>query len=80
MSLKLECHLNWNVTQIGMSVTFECHLILNVSQIRISLKLECHTTCNVTQIRMSLKYIDVYGNAASKDQVKLSELNSDFSN
>ena len=25
-------------------------------------------------------YIDVYGNTASKDQVKLSELNSDFSN
>ena len=24
--------------------------------------------------------IDVYGNTASKDQVKLSELNSDFSN
>ena len=25
-------------------------------------------------------YIDVYGNTASKDQVKLSELTSDFSN
>ena len=25
-------------------------------------------------------YIDNYGNTASKDQVKLSELNSDFSN
>ena len=27
-----------------------------------------------------LPYIDVYGNTASKDQVKLLELNSDFSN
>ena len=27
-----------------------------------------------------LAYIDIYGNTASKDEVKLSELNSDFSN
>ena len=26
------------------------------------------------------RYIDVYGNTAGKNQVKLSELNSDFSN
>ena len=29
--------------------------------------------------RYSTPYIDVYGSTASKDQVKISELNSDFS-
>ena len=43
MSFKLECHSNWNVTQIGMSLTYECHSNWNVTQIRMALKFECHT-------------------------------------
>ena len=31
MSLKLECHSNWNFTQIGMSLQLECHSNQNVS-------------------------------------------------
>ena len=50
MSLKLECHSNWNATQIKMS------LKLNVTQIKMSLSLECHPNCNVAQIGMSLKF------------------------
>ena len=49
MSLKVECHSNWNVTHI------ECLSNLNVTKIVMSLKLECHTNWNVTQISVSLK-------------------------
>ena len=42
MSLKLECHSKWNVTQHGMSLKIECHLKLNVTQNRISLKMESY--------------------------------------
>ena len=50
MSLKLEGLLNWNVTQIGMSLKLECHLI------GMSLKFECQSNLNVNQIGMSLKF------------------------
>ena len=49
MSLKLECHSNWNVTQIGMTLKLKCHSIWNVTQIEVSFKLECHLNLNVTQ-------------------------------
>ena len=60
MSLKWECQLNGNVTQIGMSLKYECHSYwhhsnLNVIQILMSLILECHSHWNVTQIGMSPK-------------------------
>ena len=40
MSFKLECHSNWNFTQVGMSLQFECHSNLNVTQIGESFKVE----------------------------------------
>ena len=55
MSLKLECHSNWNVTQIGISVELECHSNQNVTQTGISLKLESHSNWNVSQFEISLK-------------------------
>ena len=48
MSLKLECHLNFNFTQIRMSLKLECHSNFNVIQIEMQPKL------NVTWIKMSL--------------------------
>ena len=41
MTIKLEYHLNWNVTQI------ECALNLNVTQIEMSLKLEYYSIWNI---------------------------------
>ena len=32
MSLKMECHSKWNVTQNGMSLKIECHSKWNVTQ------------------------------------------------
>ena len=32
MSPKLECHLNWNVNQIGMSLKLECYSNWNVGR------------------------------------------------
>ena len=49
MSLKYECHSNWNVTQIGMSLKLEYHSNW------MSLKLESFLNYNITQIGMSLK-------------------------
>ena len=49
MSLKMECHLNWNVTQIWnvaknlMSFKIECHLKRNFTQNGVLLKMECHS-------------------------------------
>ena len=55
MSLKLECHSNWNLTQIRMSLKLESHLNWNVTQIGMSLTFKSHQNGNFTQIRMSLK-------------------------
>ena len=65
MSLKIECHLKWNVTQNRMSLKKECHLKQNVTQMekiqigllskmechlnQIRLKTDCHSKWNVTQ-------------------------------
>ena len=54
MSLKMEYHLKWNVTQDKISFRIECHLNgislkWNVSQTGMSLKKECHSN------EMSLK-------------------------
>ena len=49
MSLKMECHSQWNVTQKGMSHT------KNVTQNGMSLKLECHSKFNITKNGMSLE-------------------------
>ena len=54
MSLKMECHSKWNVTENemslktkcnsnGMSLKMECHYKLNVSQNGMSLKMECNS-------------------------------------
>ena len=55
MSLKLVCHSNWSVTQIGMSLKFECLSNLNVTKIGMSLKLKYHSNWKVTRIGMSHK-------------------------
>ena len=55
MSLKLECLLNWNVTQMEMSLKLENYSILNNPQFQISLKLKCLLNWNVNQIGMSVK-------------------------
>ena len=59
MSLNLDCHLNWNVTQIGMSLKLECHLIWNVTQILMSLKLEFHSRGGLHPV---VSHKSVYGN------------------
>ena len=58
MTLKLECPLNCNVTQIG-----------NVTEIGISLKLECYSNWNVSQIKMSLKL--EYRSNLNVNQIKM---------
>ena len=37
MLLKLECHSNLNVAQIGISLKFKCHSTMNVTQFGMSL-------------------------------------------
>ena len=49
MSIQIECHSNWNVTQNGISLKMECHPKLNVNKIGMSVKLECHSNWNVTE-------------------------------
>ena len=44
MSLKLEYHLNWNVTEIKMSLKLECHSNFKVTQFLMSLKSVYHLT------------------------------------
>ena len=40
ISLNLEFHLHWNVTQNGMSLKLKCHSRWNVTQIGMSLKVD----------------------------------------
>ena len=65
MSLKMECHSKWivtennilqkkNVTQIEFHLK-KCHSKLNVNQNGISPKIECHSKLNVTHNGMSFK-------------------------
>ena len=49
MSLKLECHSKWNVTQNFMLPKMECHLKCNFNQNWMSLKIECYSKWNVTK-------------------------------
>ena len=49
MSLKVECHSKWNVTQN------EIYSKWNVTQNGMALKMECRTKWNVTKNGMSLK-------------------------
>ena len=39
MSLKTECHLNWNLTHGGMSLKMECHSKWIVTHNELSLKM-----------------------------------------
>ena len=65
MSLKLECHLNWNVTKIRISLKWEyysncyvTHIGMSnciITQIKMLLKYQCHSNRKVTQIGMSFK-------------------------
>ena len=48
MSLKHECHLNWNVIWIDLT--------WNTTQIEVELKFECNSNLNATKIEMSLKF------------------------
>ena len=43
MSLKMEYHSKWNVTQKGMLLTLEYHSNWNVTQIGMLPYLECHS-------------------------------------
>ena len=43
LALNLEGHLNWNLTQIGMSLKMGCHSELNVTQNGVSLNFECQS-------------------------------------
>ena len=50
MSLKIECHSKYNVTQIKWNVTQNGMSIkINANQNSMSPKLECHSKWNVTQ-------------------------------
>ena len=61
MSLNMEYHSIWLVTQNGMSLQngmsfkMEYPSNLNVTQKGLSLQMECHPKSNVTQKGMSLK-------------------------
>ena len=55
MSLKMECHSEWNVTQNEMSLKMECHSKWIGTQNGMSIKMECHLKWNVIQNGMSLK-------------------------
>ena len=54
MSLKLEYHSKWNVTQNGISLKMECHSKFNITQNPMSLKFKCHSIWYVSQIGMWL--------------------------
>ena len=55
ISLKLEYHSKWNVTQNRMSPKSECPSTCNVTQNGMSLKMEFHSKWNYTQNGMSPK-------------------------
>ena len=55
MSLKMECHLKWNVPQNELSPKMECDSKWSVTQNGMWLKMECHSKWKVTQNGMSLK-------------------------
>ena len=55
MSLKMEVHSKWNITQNGMSLKTECHSKWKFTQNGISLKMDGQSKWNVTQNRNSLK-------------------------
>ena len=67
MSLKIKCHLKWNVTLNEISLQLEFHSNWNDNQIGMTIKLECHSNWNVTQIGMLLKY-RMYTKAALNGQ------------
>ena len=49
MSIKMECHSNWNATQIGMSLKMEFH------SNGMRLKKERHSNLNVTKMECNSK-------------------------
>ena len=54
MSLKMECHSKWNITQNLISVKMECHLKWNFTQNR---KLIVTQKWNVTKMEDHSKFI-----------------------
>ena len=58
MEYKMECHLKWYVTQIGMSLELERHLNWNVTQSGMSVKLEYHSNWILLKLE---DYIDWKG-------------------
>ena len=68
MSLEMECHLKWNVTQNGISLIIECIkngiTLTNKMSLKtkfyskwvVAFKIEFHSKWNVTQVLCHSKY------------------------